>query len=208
MNITIIGASAGIGLLTVEQALARGHQVTALSPNTSSIPDHPSLTKVNGSATSVDDLKRVMTDADAVLVTIGTKKKKGTTLFTEAAQALIQAYAVTQSTAPLLVVTGFGTGASRAYLSLLMKGVIYFFLSDQYANKTQMEHLLDQSPIRWVAVQPGILSDGKPTGQYRVMPTLQKGMKVGRIFRADVADFLLNQAQHPTLLGHRVAISY
>lgn len=70
-----------------------------------------------------------------------------------------------------------------------------------------MEAMLDQSPIRWEAVQPGILSDGALTRTYRVMPTLQKGMKVGRIARADVADFLLNQAENPTLLGKRVAIS-
>lgn len=157
MTITIIGASAGIGLLTVNQALARGHRVTALSQDTSAIPDHAALTKVNGSATSVADLKRVIANADAVLLTIGTKNKKGTTLFTDAAQALINAYADAKSTAPLLVITGFGTGESRAYLSLFMKFIIHFFLRDQYANKTQMESLLDQSTIRWEAVQPSTL---------------------------------------------------
>jgi len=207
MNITIIGASAGIGLLTVEQALARGHQVTAFSRDTSRIPQQAALTKVNGSATSVADLTMVIARADTVLVTIGTKTKKGTTLFTATAQALIDAYADTKSTAPLLVVTGFGTGESRAYLGLFMKFIIHFFLRDQYANKTRMEALLDQSPIRWEAVQPGILSDGALTRTYRVMPTLQQGMKVGRIARADVADFLLNQAENPTLLDKRVAIS-
>lgn len=207
MDIIVIGASAGIGLLTVEQALARGHRVTALSQNVSSIPDHPSLTKVNGSATSVADLKMVIANADAVLVTIGTKKKKGTTLFTDTAQAIINAYAETKSTAPLLVITGFGAGESRAYLGLFMKFIIHFFLRDQYADKTRMEAMLDKSPVRWEIIQPGILSDGERTGTYRVMPTLQKGMKVGRIARADVADFLLNQAENPTLLGKRVAIS-
>lgn len=207
MNITIIGASAGIGLLTVEQGLARGHRVTAFSRDTSRIPQQAALTSVNGSATSVADLTRVIAGADAVLVTIGTKTKKGTTLFTDTAQALIEAYAETKSTAPLLVVTGLGTGESRAYLSLFMRFIIHFFLRDQYANKTRMEAMLDRSPIRWEVVQPGILSDGALTRTYRVMPTLQQGMNVGRIARADVADFLLNQAETPTLLGKRVAIS-
>ncbi len=208
MTIAIIGASAGIGLLTVERALASGHQVIALSRDTSPIPDHPALTKVNGSATSVADLKGLIINADAVLVTIGTKKKKGTTLFSDTAQALITAYAETRSKAPLLVITGFGTGESRRYLGLFMKLVIRFFLRDQYTDKTRMEVMLAKSLIRWEIVQPGILTNGSHTGNYRVQSSLHKGMQVGRISRADVADFMINQAENPTFLGQHVAISY
>ncbi|MCK8494625.1 NAD(P)H-binding protein [Spirosoma sp. RP8] len=208
MTIAIIGASAGIGLLTVERALASGHQVIALSRDTSPIPDHPALTKVKGSATSVADLKGLIIDADAVLVTIGTKKKKGTTLFSDTAQALITAYAETRSKAPLLVITGFGTGESRRYLGLFMKLVIRFFLRDQYTDKTRMEVMLAKGLIRWEIVQPGILTNGSHTGNYRVQSSLHKGMQVGRISRADVADFMINQAENPTFLGQHVAISY
>ena len=42
-QITVIGASAGVGLLCVTQALAKGHKVVALSRTTDSYPNHPNL---------------------------------------------------------------------------------------------------------------------------------------------------------------------
>lgn len=102
MNITIIGASARVGLLTVMQALEKGHKVTALSTNTASVPNHYLLTKINGSATSADDVKKAIINADAVIIAIGTKNKKATTLFSDAANALIKATAEINFTAPIL----------------------------------------------------------------------------------------------------------
>lgn len=207
MNITIIGASAGIGLLTVEQALDRGHRVTAFSRSTALIPDHPSLIKLNGNATSVADLKQAVSGADAVLVTIGTKDKRRTTLFSETAQALIRACTEHNASKPVLVVTGFGAGDSRHYLSFFMRLVIRLFLRDQYEDKTRMEVLFAQSNLRWEMVRPGRLTNGAPTQTYRVLPELHKGIRVSKITRADVADFLLNQAEKPTLIGQHVSLT-
>src|SRR4051812_45550057 len=91
MNITIIGASSGIGLLTVKQALARGHHVTTLSRKIHTIPDHPSVSKITGTATSSEDLKKAISGADAVIITIGKSKDKAPTLFPDTAYALIKA---------------------------------------------------------------------------------------------------------------------
>ncbi len=38
MKIAIIGAGAGVGLLSVTQALEKGHKVVALSTNTEAMP--------------------------------------------------------------------------------------------------------------------------------------------------------------------------
>lgn len=207
MKIAIIGASAGIGLLTVKQALAKGHTVTALSRNTAPIPDHPLLTRINGSATSVPDLKRALAGAEAVLITIGAKDKKTTTLFTDTAAALLQVAADTAITAPVLMVTGFGAGASSRYMSWFMDLVIRLLLKHQYHNKTQMEELLAQSSLRWEIVRPGMLTNGPLTQTYQAIPELYAGMRVGKISRADVADFLLREAENPTMLYQYPALT-
>lgn len=207
MKITIIGASAGIGLATLQQALDKGHEVTALSTNTASIPDHVLLTKMNGSATSIADMKRAMSGADAVLITIGTKNKKPNTLFSDAAKALVQAGKGLNFKAPVLIITGFGAGKSSGYLSFFMRMVIHLFLKNQYADKTLMEELIAQSSLKWEIVRPGMLSNGPLTKNYRVLPTLNRGMKVGKISRIDVADFLLREAENPTLLQKYPALS-
>jgi putative NADH-flavin reductase len=207
MNITIIGASAGIGLATVGQALTQGHKVTALSTNTASIPPHAHLTLVNGSATSVSDLKKVMVGADAVIITIGTKNKKPNTLFSDTANALVKAGAALNFKAPVLVITGFGAGDSSRFLSFFMRMVIRLFLKHQYINKTLMEEIIANSELNWEIVRPGMLSDGPLTKKYKALPDLYKGIKIGKISRADVAYFLLEEAKNPTMLKQYPALT-
>lgn len=71
-TIGIIGASAGVGAQCVRIALERGHRVRSLSRRVDVLPDHPMLRVVQGSATDVHDLRLVIQDADAVVVTLGT----------------------------------------------------------------------------------------------------------------------------------------
>ena len=54
MNITIIGASAGIGLKTVKRGLNRNHSITTLSR--SEIEDKKSLKMILGDAINKADL--------------------------------------------------------------------------------------------------------------------------------------------------------
>lgn len=207
MNITIIGASAGVGLATVQQALGYGHYVIAVSRQTANIPDHPRLSKVNGSATSIEDLKKVIADSDAVIIAIGTKNKKPNTLFSDTATALVKACAALNFKGPVLIVTGFGAGKSEAFLNIFMKVVIKLFLKHQYINKTLMEDIISNSNLNWEIVRPGMLTDGPSTGKYKVLPNLYKGIKIGKISRADVADFLLREALTPTMLKRCPALT-
>lgn len=208
MKIAIIGAGAGIGLVSVSQALEKGHQVIALSTNTDTIPNHPSLTKVNGSATSIKDLKKVIAGTDAVLITVGTKNKKATTLFSDIAKALITATDELQYSAPVLIITGFGAGESEGYLSFFMRTVIKLFLKEQYINKTRMEELISKSQMNWEMVRPGMLTNGQLTQKYKSTSKLDKQMRVGKISRADVAHYLITEAEQPQNLKKYIALTY
>lgn len=207
MHLTILGASSGVGLLAVQQALAKGHHVTTLSRTIATLPNHPRLTKVVGSATSAADLRRVLPGAEAVLITVGTAKKNATPLFTDTGRALLEATADHPLTAPVLVLTGFGAGASAPYLSWWMHLAIKWFMQPEYDDKTRLEEMLAASNLNWIAVRPGMLTNGPRTSTYRVLPTLGPGTRVSRISRADVADFLLRQAEHPTLLRQHPALT-
>lgn len=207
MKIAIIGAGAGIGLQTVLQALERGHSVTALSTNTATIPNHPRLTKINGSATSISDLKQVINGSDVVLITVGTKNKKATKLFSEIAVALIAATNELNYSSPVLVITGFGAGESKGFLSFFMRTIIKLFLKEQYINKTLMEELIVKSSIKWEIIRPGMLTNGVLTNDYKVLNQLQKGMKVGKISRVDVAHYLLTEAENPKNINQYVALT-
>lgn len=208
-QITVIGASAGVGLLCVTQALAKGHKVVALSRTTDSYPNHPNLVVVKGSATNVSDLKKAIDNSNAVLVALGTgTSMKATTLYTDAATALINAQNETQTQIPFIVLTGFGAGDSPPYQGFLMRNLMKLLLGAVYKNKTQMEEMMAQSTIKCEFVRPGRLTDGALTEKYRVVTAYNPSMNISKISRADVADYMIKQAENPTDLGKYPALSY
>ncbi len=198
MNITIIGASAGVGLETVKRALQRNHKVTTLSRSEISLPNSPNLTMVQGSATNKTDLKKSIENADAVIVALGTgKSMKPTTLYSDAAKLLVEVQKETNTQIPFIVVTGFGAGESGAYNTRLMKLFFRFLLKDVYVDKTKMEEIITKSEMKWEIVRPGLLKDKPLTEKYRIETHLYKGINIGSINRSDVADFLVKQAEKP-----------
>lgn len=208
MNITIIGASAGVGLETVKRALQRNHKVTTLSRSEISLPNSPNLIMIKGSATNETDLKRSIENADAVIVAVGTgKAMKPTTLYSDFAKLLTVVQQGTNTRVPFIVVTGFGAGESGAYNSFLMKIFFKLFLKEVYADKTKMEEIITRSGIKWEIVRPGILKDKPLTEKYRAETQLFEGINIGSINRSDVADFLVKQAENPTELGKYVSLS-
>lgn len=208
MKIAIIGASAGIGLEVTRLALEKGHEVTTLSRRVVPLPDHAKLRRVQGSATNSSDLRTVVKGADAILVTLGVKSPFATTLFSDSARLLLQVLKETGSSPTLLVLTGFGAGDSWDYNSLPMKLMFTLLLKKVYADKNEQERMIAGGYPRWEIVRPGRLTNGTMTGRYRVHEELAEGMKVGAISRADVAHFMVAQAENPTYLGKYPALTY
>lgn len=208
MKIAILGASAGIGLQCVRLALQKGHRVVTLSRRVVPLPDHANLTRVQGSVTDAHAVRRAVEGVEAVLVTIGTKSPLPTTMFSDSAQILLQVLKEISSSPILIVLTGFGTGDSWSYNSFPMRILFTLALKQVYQDKERQEELIATGYPRWEIVRPGRLTNGSVTGRYRILDTLVDGMKVGAIARADVAQFLLTQAEQPTYLGKRPALTY
>jgi len=97
--------------------------------------------------------------------------------------------------------TSMGIGDSAGRL-----GVYYTFftipviLPFYYRDKARQEKIIAASPLDWVIVRPGLLTNGAKRGGYR------HGRRVGsffwtmRISRAEVADFMLDQLESDTYL--------
>ena len=208
MKITVIGASAGVGLQVTRLALERGQEVTTLSRRTVPLSDHPKLKRVQGSATNPSDVRAAVEGADSILVTLGVKSPFATTLFSDSARILLRVLQDTDSTATLIVLTGFGTGDSWGYNSLPMKLLFTLLLKKVYADKSEQERIIAEAYPRWEIVRPGRLTNGTMTGRYHMLDHLVEGMRVGAISRSDVAHFMVTQAEQPTYLGKYVALTY
>lgn len=203
MKLTIIGASAGIGLATVERALELGHQVTTLSRHRIEIKEDSNLTQLQGSALNKADLKRATESAEVVLVTLGTgTKTSATTLFSDFSRLLTSI----EINIPVIVVTGFGASESYPYLTLMQKLFFKFILNKVYADKAVMERIITTSSLRWEIVRPGLLTDKPLTEKYHVETELHAKMSRNSISRNDVADFLVKEAVNQKFIGKRVAL--
>ena len=208
MNITIIGASAGIGLEAVKRGLNRNHSITTLSRSEIEIEGKKSLNMILGDATNKAELLNSIKNEDALIVTLGTgKNMKATTLFSDFAKLIIEIHREKKIDVPFIFVTGFGAGESKNYVSWLVKMFLKYFLKDVYADKTKMEEIITNSDMNWTVVRPGRLLDKELTEIYRVENKLFKGIKIGSNNRADVADFLIKQAEKQTELKKYIALS-
>ena len=208
MNITIIGASAGIGLETVKRGLNRKHSITTLSRSEIEIEEKKSVKMILGDATNKVDLLNTIQNADALIITLGTgKNMKATNLFSDFAKLIVEIHEENKIDIPFIFVTGFGTGGSKNYVSWLVRLFLKYFLKDVYADKAKMEEIITNSTMNWTVVRPGRLLDKELTEKYRIENKLFKGINIGGINRADVADFLIKQAEKQTELKKYVAIA-
>jgi putative NADH-flavin reductase len=208
MKITIIGASAGLGLETLKRGLQRNHTITSLSRSEIQLEKNDSLNVIIGDATSKADLLKSIQHADAIIVTLGTSKNmKATTLFSDFATLIAEIHREKKIEVPFLFVTGFGAGESKNYVPWLVKMFLKYLLKDVYADKTKMEEIITHTDLKWTVVRPGRLLDKNLTEKYRIENTLFKGINIGGINRADVADFFIKQAENQTEVRKYVAIS-
>lgn len=196
MNILIVGATRGIGRQLLGQALASGHNVTALVRDPRRLAmQHERLRVVKGDILDSDSVARAMAGQDAVCCTIGIKLPwPPVTVFSEGTRNLLQAMKKT-GVRRLICVTGIGAGDSRGHGGLLYDCLFRPVLfRTVYADKDRQEALIKASEVDWTIVSPGFLTNGPLTKNYRVL-TDMTGVTAGRISRADVAHFFLQELE-------------
>lgn len=209
MKLLIIGASRGIGLELLQQALSAGHVVTALVRNPQSLAiTNENLKAVKGDILDKSSIEGALTGQDAVCVTIGVKvTRKPISIFSKGTQAVVEAMK-NSACRRLICVTGLGAGDSRGHGGFLYDKIIYpLLLKSIYADKDRQERVVRESGLDWVIVRPGVLTNGPRTGEYRVLTEL-KGVHGGKISRADVADFILREATEMKYKGQTPLLTY
>jgi putative NADH-flavin reductase len=194
MHLLIIGASRGIGLELLKQALAAGHIATVLARRPEKLTErHQNLRVIQGDILKEDAVGLAMAGQDAVCITIGINVTwKPVTVFsagTGHVLAAMQRHQVRR----LVCVTGIGAGDSRGHGGFLYDRIFQpLLLKTIYADKDRQESLIRASDTDWTIVRPARLTNGPLTGNYRVITDL-RGITAGKISRADVAHFILTE---------------
>ena len=205
-SILVVGATGGLGLQIVSQALAGGLQVTALVRNAAALPHSDHLKVVTGNIFDPQLVRTAMEGTDAVLSALGFKRKsKHPTIYSNSLQVLLPAMTAT-GVRKIIYCTSAGVEDNDPNTLWVYRHVVRpLVLKKGYADMVKAEALLRQSSADWVVIRPGRLTDGERKGQFRVSPRFRPTHGV-TISRADVAYFMLQQVdsvqwvrQTPTL---------
>jgi len=201
--VLIVGATGGTGRQLVEQALERGHVVTALARDPSALRiEHPRLTVVRGDVLDYRSVEAAVRGQDAVLSALGHKRFfYPTRILSEGTRNLLRAME-THGVQRFVCETALGIGDSAGRMGVYYTFfVIPIILPFYFWDKTRQERLIAASGASWVVVRPGALTNGAKRGRYRHGRNVGSFLWTVRISRADVADFMLNQMTDNTYLG-------
>jgi uncharacterized protein YbjT (DUF2867 family) len=205
-KILVLGATGGTGRQIVTQALARGHQVTALVRSPQKAGDLNGVRLVVGDVREAKVLREALRGQDAVVSALGTPASpfRDVTLLSSATRALVQAMKA-EHVARLVAITGIGAGDSRGHGGFLFDRVIFpLLLKKVYADKDRQEAIVRDSGLDWVLVRLTILNDKPGGGVVRALTDLS-GFCGGSISRQDVATFVLDQVHSDDWL-HRAPL--
>jgi putative NADH-flavin reductase len=208
VKVLIIGATGATGQILMREALAQGHEVTALARNPSAVaPEDPRLRVLEGNALDVSSVEAAVAGQEAVLSALGTRSSRPTTLFSESTHNVISAMNK-HGVRRLVCITGIGVGDSKGHVGFLYDRIIRpFVVKNIYDDKERQEEAIKQSDdLDWVIVRPARLTDEPAKGEYKVF--LGGSYKAKTISRADVADFMLAQLTDDTYVGKMPVISY
>lgn len=209
MKLLIIGATRGIGLQLLEQALQAGHVVTALARHPQKLSrQHERLRVTAGDILDGPLVQQAVAGQEAVCLTIGVGVTwKPVTVFSQGTRNVLAAMAE-HGVRRLICVTGIGAGDSKGHGGFLYDRLFNpLLLKTIYQDKDRQEALIKASDTGWTIVRPGFLTNGPFTGNYRVITDL-RGVTARKISRADVAHFMLEELSANRYVGQTPLLTY
>lgn len=209
MKIVVFGASRGVGLQVVEQALALGHAVTAFvrSPEKFTVK-HANLTVFKGDATDPVAVEKAIAGQEAVISALGPTRPPVSHMMETSAKNIVagmKKYGVRR----LVSTTGAGVRQPEdqpKFADYFISFLLNLLAKDVVLDSAANVKIIQASDLEWTVVRFPRLLDGAHTGQYRVG---FMGKDSGtQLSRADGADFVLKELNEKKWLRKLPLVSY
>ncbi len=220
MKLTIFAATGGIGRHILDQAVAAGHDVTAVVRNPDRLDADVRTVAADLATAGPDALATAVEGADAVLSGLGPRSGADTGVTSRGTRAIIaamQAAGVRRlavvSAGPIGTVPSPGRPRPPRHdpgdgfvMRQLLTPLVKAALRRHYDDLALMEDAVRDSGLDWTVVRPPRLTDRPLTGTYRTAygQNLRRGVVIPR---ADVAHFMLRAVQDPAAAGQVVGIA-
>ena len=210
MKLTVFGPTGPTGEQIVRQALASGHQVTAMARRPEAVaPTGQRLRVVYGDVLNPSSVRDGVAGADAVLSALGSRQmNRPTTVYSAGTAAVLAAMRETD-VRRFVGVSAVPVGPEDQKSALeryLVHPLLHLFFGGGYDDMRRMEEVLAASDRDWTVFRPPYLTNGASTGRYRIAvdSPLSRARSVSR---ADLAAAMLAAANDPALVGHAVTIA-
>jgi putative NADH-flavin reductase len=207
MRLFIIGATGGIGRELVDQALARGHHVTAYVRSPQKLDSSQvGLLTIRGNVLDPDELAAALVGHDAVLSAIGPPGLGRNTITSDVAGSTMTA--MNASGLRRLVIVGVAMlFKDSGFVGRLLRTSIMRNIAEDSA---EMERIVTTSNIDWTIVRPPRLTNGPCCEDYGIADgqlPVGSGGGAATVSRADVAHFMLDTVEQNSYLRRIVGIA-
>lgn len=199
MKLFVAGANGQVGQLVVQEAVAKGHQVTALMRPSAKVSFPASVvlaTRLIGREGALEK----MAGCDAVLSCLGMKRANpaspwskiiGEKDFSSSSAAAIvdamQSYGIKR----VIAISSAGVGDSAGNMNLAMKLLVATSnIGVAFRDLARMEEAYAHSGLDWMCVRPTRLTNGPKTGKVDVVKDFKSGASISR---ADLAAWMVEQ---------------
>jgi putative NADH-flavin reductase len=210
MRFSVFGATGGIGVEFVRQALAAGHEVVAVvrDPRRLAVPAQPRLTVFPAELAEPEDVVPAVEATDAVISALGPRPGDRAGILGTGARVQLAAMAKT-GVRRLVVVSAAGAFVEPGdgpVTRAVVKPLLGRLLREGFVDVRAMEAEVRSSGVDWTIVRPPRLLNRAGRGRYR--REFDRSVRGGRsIARADVAAALLDSAADDTTIGHMISIA-
>ncbi|MEM5426887.1 NAD(P)-dependent oxidoreductase [Cupriavidus oxalaticus] len=203
MHIAIIGATGRVGTRLIEEALRRGHQVTAISRQASRLPARAGLTAKDVDGTDGAALAAALAGNDIVISTARFAQLN--------AQQVTSA--VRQAGVPRLLVVG-GAGSLHVAPDVQLVDTPTFpeaYKTEALAGRDFLNALRGEQQIDWTFLSPSALFEpGERTGKFRIGEETLLSDAAGKswISMEDYAIAMLDEIEKPAHSRQRYTVGY
>jgi len=209
MNITVFGATGGTGTALVAQALAAGHEVTAVvrDPARMKVAPHPRLRVVTADVMDPASIAPALAGTDAAVNTVGPHGLGRTTIQQDSVRSILQAMHQVGARR-LLHISGSSTvdDGESWYMRFPVKPLARAtFLGNSCTDMRGAESLIRASDMEWTIFRPPALNS-KPARGYRT--AIDRNLPHGfSVTRADLAACMVAMLPEPAIVHHHVGVA-
>jgi putative NADH-flavin reductase len=191
MRLFILRATGGTGRALLEQAVERGHQITAFVRSPQKLgPLREGLAVRQGDPRNVAELGDALAGHDAVVSALGPPGLGRTTILRYCARSTVAAMQA-EGVRRLLVVSAAMLFQDAGILAAVLRRTL---LRNVAEDAAEMERVVMTSGLDWTIARPPRLTNGLLTRHYRIEDgRLPRGSI--SLSRADVAHFLLGEVE-------------